>query len=106
MKIYFSRAFEEDLLEITDYIANKLQNKQAAGNLVKDIFAGIDLLKTDPELGTPLSSVFPYMFNNEYRKLVVRNYVVIYKLESDIVVKRVFYGRRDYIAFLSLLDNN
>lgn len=106
MKIYFSKSFEEDLLEITDYISNKLHNLQASDKLVKDIFGQIDLLKSNPELGSSLSSVFPYIFKTEYRKLIVRNFVVIYKYEGDIVVKRVFYGRRDYIALLSLIDNN
>ena len=106
MKLVFSRAFEDDLLGITDYISNNLQNPQASEKLVKDIFNEIDKLKSDPELGTSLSSVLPYIIPNEYRRLIVRNYVVIYKIEDDIAIKRVFYGRRDYITLLSLMDNN
>ena len=55
MKLVFSRAFEDDLLGITDYISNKLQNPQASERLVKDIFNEIDKLKSNPELGTSLS---------------------------------------------------
>lgn len=106
MKLVFSRAFEDDLLGISDYISNKLQNPQAAQNLIKAIFNEIDKLKSDPELGASLFSVFPYFFPTEYRRLIVRNYVVIYKIEENIAIKRVFYGRREYIALLSLMDNN
>ena len=106
MRILYSREFEEDLKKIIDYISYKLQNRKAAEDLLKRIFEEIARLKDNPHIGIPLASLFQTSNSWEYRKIVIGNYILIYRIVSDIVVERVFYGRRDYIKQLFSNDIN
>ncbi len=106
MRILYSRDFEEDLREIIDYISNKLQNRRAADNLLKRIFEEISRLKDNPCIGIPLSSLFQTSSFWKYRRIVVGNCIVIYRIVSDVIVERIFYGRIEYIKFLFSDDEN
>ena len=104
MRILYSRDFEEDLRSIIDYISDKLQNRKAADDLLKRIFEDTSRLKESPYIGNPLSSLFQTSNSWQYRRIVVGNYIVIYRFSSDVIVERVFYGRRDYIKYLFSVD--
>lgn len=106
MRILYSRDFEEDLRSIIDYISDKLQNRKAADDLLKRIFEDTSRLKGNPYIGIPLSSLFQTSNSWQYRRIVVGNNIVIYRFSSDIIVERVFYGRRDYIKYLFSEDEN
>ncbi|HAN42288.1 MAG TPA: type II toxin-antitoxin system mRNA interferase toxin, RelE/StbE family [Sphaerochaeta sp.] len=106
MRILYSRDFEEDLRSIIDYISDKLQNRKAADDLLKRIFEDTSRLKESPYIGIPLSSLFQTSNSWQYRRIVVGNYIVIYRFSSDVIVERVFYGRRDYIKYLFSEDEN
>ena len=106
MRILYSRDLEEDLRSIIDYISDKLQNRKAADDLLKRIFEDTSRLKENPCIGIPLSSLFQTSNSWQYRRIVVGNYIVIYRFSSDVIVERVFYGRRDYIKYLFSEDEN
>jgi len=106
MRILYSRDFEEDLKEIIDYISDKLQNRKAVEDLLEKIFEETSRLKANPYIGIPLASLFQTSNSMDYRRIIIGNYILIYRVLSDIVVERVFYGRRDYIKYLFSDDTN
>ena len=71
-KLTFLPLFEEDLLEVTDYITNMLQNPSATHHLVDDIELAIV-----KRLKMPLSFA-PYQSskirNHPYYRINVRNF--------------------------------
>ena len=97
--VQYSGAAIGDLEQIGDYIAEDLQNPQAALNTVSKIQDAIDKLAEFPLIGVPLSSVAG--IDTDYRFLVCGNYLAFYRpLESDVLIDRILYGRRDYLAIL------
>lgn len=100
-KITISNAANKDLNEIIDYIASHLLNSIAAKALLDDIEDKYGQLKE-----------FPYMFErsndkilNEkgYRKIVVKNYVVLYLIDEsnkEINIMRFFYCGQKYEKYI------
>jgi len=91
--------FEEDLTQIADYIAIRLQNPAAAERLVSDIESAIYR-----RLEAPLSTA-PYPSKRErlhpYYRINVRNFSVFYVVVDDTMeVRRVLYSRRNLDDFL------
>lgn len=93
-KLTFLPLFEEDLLEVTDYITNELQNPSAAHRLVDDIELAIV-----KRLEMPLSFA-PYQSskirNHSYYRINVRNFSVFYVVIDDTMeVRRLLYSKRN-----------
>lgn len=93
-KLSFIPLFEEDLNEITDYIANHLQNPDAALRLVDDIEIAIN-----KRLEAPLA-LAPYQSARKrphsYYRINVRNFSVFYVVIGDTMeVRRVLYSKRN-----------
>ena len=93
-KLTFLPLFEEDLLEVTDYITSTLQNPSAAHRLVDDIELAIV-----KRLEMPLS-FSPYhsskIRNHPYYRTNVRNFSIFYVVIDDTVeVRRLLYSKRN-----------
>lgn len=95
----FLPLFEEDLLEIIDYISVNLQNPQAALRLIDDIESAI--LK---RCESPLSFA-PYQSSRNraipYYRINVRKYSIFYVVIDDTMeIRRLIYSGRDLDKFL------
>ena len=93
-KLTFLPLFEEDLLKVTDYIANTLQNPSVAHRLVNDI--ELVIVK---RLEMPLSFA-PYQSskirNHPYYRINVRNFSIFYVVIDDTMeVHRLLYSKRN-----------
>ena len=98
-KLHLSPEAQEDLSEIKAYIAEDLENPQAALSTVTKITKTIRMLQDHALIGTPLSAVADV--NSDYRYLVSGNYMVFYRVaDKDVFIDRVLYGRRDYLRIL------
>lgn len=98
-KLHLSPEAQEDLSEIKAYIAEDLENPQAALSTVTKITKTIRMLQDHTLIGTPLSAVADV--NSDYRYLVSGNYMVFYRVAGkDVFIDRVLYGRRDYLRIL------
>ena len=75
-KISYSMVAIRDLEQIGNYIAEQLQNPQAALNTVNKIQDAIDKLADFPFIGAQLSSI--YEIDIDYRFLVCGNYLAFY----------------------------
>ena len=85
------------MVEIVRYISKKLKNPSAANNLAEEMFEAIEKTKDFPYANSALVPIRPLRF--EYRKLMVGNYMILYRVEETeklITVARVVYSKRDY----------
>ena len=99
---------KQDMVNIVSYISHELLNPQAANDLADEFIEGIDKLAE----GIDKLAEFPYIHPMyyppkpliyEYRKRVVKNYIVFYRVDEDkkkIVISRVIYQRRNYNSLL------
>lgn len=96
--IVFSKNAKDDLAEAAEYISEKLHNRTAAYNLIKNIHNIIEPLKNFSEMGT---LVIHEKNTIGYRYLVSGNYLIFYHSDNSIVyIDRILYGRRDYLMLL------
>ena len=89
----------EDLIEIRAYITKELENPTAAVNVVRNIIASYEQLKTFPMMGVDLSTKINVQTNFKY--LVSGRYIVFYRADNDFVyIYRILYAGRDYLKIL------
>ena len=95
--VSFTTNAKEELIEIYEYIDNNLKSKIAADNLMYEIENKILRL-----------SIFPYSCmeivskprNTIYRKLLVKKYVILYKIDEKnkrVNIIHIYYGRRNFL---------
>ena len=87
--------FKNDLKNIYKYIAYDLSEKRAAIKFVNTVISKLKNLQ-----------VFPYAYklykkeeNFEYRKLIVKNYIIIYKInlkEKEIFILHIYNQKVNY----------
>ena len=91
-KLTFIPLFEEDLLEITNYITNTLQNPNAAHRLVDDIELAIIKRLEMPLSYAPFQST--KLRIHPYYRINVRNFSVFYVVIDDTMeVRRLLYSK-------------
>ena len=106
-KIEYLPSALRDLTEIADYIGVKLNNPEAADRLSENIVSAIDKLPEMPyryPVYYPVASFSVKPLKMEYRKMVVRNYLVFYWVNEEkqqVTIARVIYGGRNIDNILS-----
>ncbi len=96
-KLQFLPIAQNDLVEIVRYIANDLQNQQAAYRLADEIIEATERLTEFPYAYPSYKTIRPT--KNEYRKLIVHNYLIFYTVDEKtktVTVSRVVYAKMDY----------
>ena len=82
-----------DMREIGDYISRELRNPAAALQMIRRFEKAMLPLCDFPEMGAPLLV--------SGKQSVTYRYLIFYHLEAErVLVDRVMYGRRDYMALL------
>lgn len=100
MEIKLTPAFRNELKAIHRYIHESLANPSAAARLVAEVKHGISRLASNPETGSELSFIFQTEI--KLRRIVIRNYIVIYRVSSDaVLIEHIFHGSQDYISILT-----
>ena len=100
-KIEYLSSALRDLTQIADYIGVKLNNPEASDRLSESIVSTIDKLAEMPyryPIYYPLAAFPVKPLKLEYRKLVVKNYLVFYWLNEEkhlVTIARVIYGGRN-----------
>lgn len=86
-------------MDIQRYITEELDSPLAAENTLRKIIKDIQMLKLQPNIGAPLSSIVN--IDTHYRFLVCGNYLVFYYVENaEVYIVRILYSKRDYIKIL------
>lgn len=96
-KLKFTAHAKRDLEKIFEYISYSLYSPSAAANIMREIDESITALKTFPN-SAPLCDD-EYLMKKGFRKLAVRNYIVLYKFDdanSTVFIHRVVNGRINY----------
>lgn len=100
-KLEYLPAARKDMVEIVRYISRELCNPAAANQLALEMIeAGNSILKF-PYANPAYIPIRP--LKHEYRKLLVRNYMMFYwvnETEKLVTVARVIYAKRDYKRLL------
>ncbi|HUD10052.1 MAG TPA: type II toxin-antitoxin system RelE/ParE family toxin [Candidatus Saccharimonadales bacterium] len=99
MKIIFAPVAEQDLADLFSYISNDLSNPIAAHNIANKILQVSQKLSDFPGLGAELKTIDTRLDN--YRYLIVDNYLIIYKvIDQEVYILRILYARSDYVKLL------
>ena len=88
---------KQDMVDIVKYISHDLCNPSAAETLAEEMIESAERLTEFPYINAVYQAVKP--LRREYRKLIVRNYIMFYWIdegEKRVTVARVVYARRDY----------
>ena len=99
--IKITRVAEEDLLEVVQYISEKLKSPIAAINLMDLIEQKIKVLEESPFSCKLISD--EYFQQKGIRFLQVKSYMIFFRIIEDrkeITIIRVLYARRDWIYIL------
>jgi plasmid stabilization system protein ParE len=99
VKLRLLLAAEQDIEKLFLYIKEDLANPIAAQNIAQKILRRIQQLTNFPELGASMTTIDTRLEN--YRYLIVDNYLVVYRYDRDaLYVVRVLYARSDYVCML------
>lgn len=99
-KLQYIPLFYEDFNEILTYIRDRLQNPDAALNLINLVEAAILERLTSPESFEKVYSVREREY--PYYKIRINNYIVFYVVipinenEKIMEVRRILYSKRNY----------
>ena len=93
-KLSFLPLFESDLIKITDYITNHLNNPEVALQLVDDIETAINRRLETPLVFAPYPTSKNRLY--PYYRINIRNFSVFYVVIGDTMeVRRVLYTKRN-----------
>lgn len=91
---------QDDITEILSYIREYLHNPSAAAKLLDDILSIVDTISNFP-LSMPLIANAALTNGQEYRRAIVDNFVLIYKVVEEVREVRImaaFYAMSDIFA--------
>lgn len=100
-RIVKTDSFQRDLDAAVAYIALSLENKGAALSLLDATEKVYDNLECMPLMYEACRD--PYLHELGFRKAIVHNYVIIYKVDEEqetVYILRLFHGRQDYVNLL------
>lgn len=85
-----------DMVSIAEYISSELSNPAVAEELAGEMIASVDDLSEFPYIYPAYVPIRPLKY--EYRKLLVRNYIVLYWVDEEkkiVTVASVLYAKKD-----------
>lgn len=91
---------EYDIDGIIGYMVNSLQSPAAASSFISKLEACYRKVLSNPRMYPLCEDVF--LSSKGYRKAVVDNYIVLYRLYGDdaAIISRVLFGRRNYAEII------
>ena len=100
-KLIFRPEAESDLREIIRFYTVERNNPAFADRLTDEIEEAVERLREYPYANPVLLS--PFRFRHEYRKILVRDYLIFYRINQQrktVIVSRVLYAKMDYERYL------
>jgi toxin ParE1/3/4 len=98
-KIKYSPAAVDDMDEIFSYISQ--DNITVAELMLEKIDREIRNLERFPNIGSVLSDDEYTIIQRGYRFIVVKPYLIFYRLMNDtVIIHRILHGHRDYLRQL------
>lgn len=100
-KLIITKGAQNELERIADYISESLCNPIAAIDFLEQVDKCYTTLSDSPLIYQVCDNIG--MKYKEYRKVVINNYVLVYRVDIDantVYVLHFFYGRRDYLNLI------
>ena len=98
-RIRYTRDAVDDLDSIFDYISE--DNRKAALDMLERIESSIMKLADNPRIGMVLPTDDLSLVEPGYRRIVVKPYLVFYRIGNDeVFIARVLHGRQDWMQLL------
>lgn len=100
-KLEYLPVAQKDLVEIVEYISKELNNPDAAERLSEKIIGAAENICSFPYAYPAYVPIRP--LKHEYRKLVVRNYLMFYWIDNAsqvVTIARVIHAKRNYSQML------
>jgi len=100
-KVSVTDQAEQDSDSIAEYIATELKAPKAALDFLDDVDVCYGRLRENPFLYEACRD--PRLQKEGYRRAVVGNYVMLYKVfetKANVIVYRIFYGSQNYTELL------
>ena len=97
-KIIYTQDFREELVNIYNYIANVLKEKEISNKFIRKILIRISELEIFPRLYMKIRRFD--RLNNEYHRMVVNNYIILYTIDDlnqKVFISHIYYKRRNYL---------
>lgn len=96
-KVLVSSSYHQDLLSIVHHISRNLDAPCTASQLLNDIEKAVYGLATMPERFPLVND--PSLSSKQYRKCIVRNYLIFYKVDHSqkvILIHRILHARQNW----------
>ncbi len=96
-QVIFTKQSRKEMKYIYHYISKTLYAKVPALQLMKEINSKVINLSIFPRLYCELK--IPNSMGMEYRRLIVKNYIVIYRIndkKKEIYIVHIFHSKSDY----------
>jgi len=86
--------------KILAYITEDLAAPQAATSFVDEVYKTYERLEENPYIFEECRD--PRLQREGYRRAVIKNYVLIYKIYDygQVIVHHIFYGGQDYVNLI------
>ncbi len=100
-RIFVSESYHRDLENIIYYISHNFDAPYTAADLLDDVEDIILSLSTMPYRHGLVSD--SYLRHKEFRKCVVKNYVIFYKIQEgnkSVLVHRILHMKQNWIDIL------
>ncbi len=100
-KLEYLPVARQDMLDIVRYISRELCNPTAAERLAMELIEAGDSIPEFPYTDPAYTPIRP--LKHEYRKRLVRNYIIFYwvdEVKKLVTVARVIYAKRDISRLL------
>ena len=97
-KVVLTAKARDEIEEIYNYISKSLMAEKAANNLMSKIHNNILMLEEMPKSCSVIEQYKDRKY--EYRKLIINNYVAIYRIDEEkkvVYIIRIVYGGRNYL---------
>lgn len=91
---------KDDISEILSYVRDNLKNLSAAAKLLNDVLNAVDVISSFP-CSMPLIADEKLTKGQPYRKAIVNNFVLIYKVvdeQKEVRVMAAFYAMSDVFS--------
>lgn len=90
---------KEDLKQIKEYISK--DSIYYANKTINEIINKTEYLLMFPYMGRKIPE-----FNNEnYRELIYKSYRILYKVNSNVYILKIFHHSRDFFNSINIINN-
>lgn len=100
-KLEYLPVAQKDMVEIVQYISQKLKNPTAAENLAVEMIEAAENVLTFPYALPTYQPLRP--LKHEYRKVIIKNFLMFYWVDEEkkiVTIARVIYTKRNISQLL------